>query len=362
MSSARSKPLQRRRRQEERLVVDVQADDLGVRHVDDGLTQLREAVGLLAVDDGPRLVEAVDVGAVVHHRLPLVARPPHAQVAVRGGEQRLGRGQVVLVEARLDETPRVARVDVLGASAAAVGHRSRSLRGTARVPTPQRVAQVGHHAIGARPGRAPRPRPCDRRPRPVRIRRPGRPRRRQSHPRRPRPAPARRPAPAPRRRTYRAPACRAVPAAPPPGRRPATRTGAASPAPSRIASQLRLEETTARRTPWRRRCRTTASDPSYTSTPSLASRSPKIAFFRFPMPQTVSTPGRIFGNAVVQLDVRGRRGRCGPRRTAAARRRSARSRPASRTAGTARRAPPPAPAGSRRRSASTMPRGAGRWR
>jgi hypothetical protein len=43
----------------EGLVVDVQLDDLGVGDVDDGLSGLGEAVGLLAVHDGPRLVEAV---------------------------------------------------------------------------------------------------------------------------------------------------------------------------------------------------------------------------------------------------------------------------------------------------------------
>ena len=40
---------------------------------------------------------------------------------------------------------------------------------------------------------------------------------------------------------------------------------------SRISPHPRLDETTAVRTPFARRCRTTASVPSYRSTPSVAS-------------------------------------------------------------------------------------------
>jgi hypothetical protein len=51
-------------REQQRLVVDVDAHRLGVGGVHDGLAHAREPVGLLGVLDGPRLVEAVDEGAV----------------------------------------------------------------------------------------------------------------------------------------------------------------------------------------------------------------------------------------------------------------------------------------------------------
>ena len=105
---------ERRRRQVERLVVDVQANDLGVRQVDDRLALLGETVRFLSVDDRPRLVEPVDVRAAVLDGNPLVAGAPHPEVAVGGREERLGGGEALLVEARLDQAPLVDGVDVLG--------------------------------------------------------------------------------------------------------------------------------------------------------------------------------------------------------------------------------------------------------
>ena len=63
------------------------------------------------------------------------------------------------------------------------------------------------------------------------------------------------------------------------------------PAASRIAAQFRLDETTALRTPCRRRWRTTAIVPGMVSTPALVSVSRKKACLRLPRPQTVSRPG-----------------------------------------------------------------------
>ena len=63
----------------ERRVADVQADELAVGHVDDGLAGLREPVSRLGVGERALLVEAADVGA----RTRRAARPPPASRADR---------------------------------------------------------------------------------------------------------------------------------------------------------------------------------------------------------------------------------------------------------------------------------------
>jgi hypothetical protein len=67
-----------------------QAHDLRVGDLDDRLPDLGEAVGLLAVDDRPRLVEAVDESAAVEDRPALFKAASHPHVAVAGGEEGLG--------------------------------------------------------------------------------------------------------------------------------------------------------------------------------------------------------------------------------------------------------------------------------
>ena len=82
------------RGQVERLVVDVELQDGGVGDVDEGLAEARQAVGLLGVDDRPRLVEAA-------HERPgrrRPAAPPRGCPAGRGSRwpgrtgSRCGRG------------------------------------------------------------------------------------------------------------------------------------------------------------------------------------------------------------------------------------------------------------------------------
>jgi len=65
-------------RQQHRLVVDVQLDRFVVRHIDDGLAHSREAKGFFGMPDWPRLVEAVDEGAVGKGHPALLDIPPHA--------------------------------------------------------------------------------------------------------------------------------------------------------------------------------------------------------------------------------------------------------------------------------------------
>ena len=90
----------------ERRVADVQADELAVGHVDDGLAGLREPVSRLGVGERALLVEATDVGARHDVRLTLLERAAQTDVPVRQGEQRLGRRQVRRVETRGPQVPR----------------------------------------------------------------------------------------------------------------------------------------------------------------------------------------------------------------------------------------------------------------
>ena len=96
-------------RQQQRLVVDVQADDLGVGCVDDRLTDLGEAERLLGVMDLPGLVEAVDERAVRERVAALVDVAAQAEIAVADREQRLRRAEVCGVDVVLDEPPLVDR-------------------------------------------------------------------------------------------------------------------------------------------------------------------------------------------------------------------------------------------------------------
>ena len=101
-----------RARQPERLVVDEQLDDASVGDAEHRLPGAREAVGLLAVDDRPGLVEAVDEGAVLHQRAALLRRAAHAQIAVAEREDGLGLRHELGMEAALDPVPLVGDVIV----------------------------------------------------------------------------------------------------------------------------------------------------------------------------------------------------------------------------------------------------------
>ena len=89
----------------EGLVVDVQPDQLAVRHVDDRLPGLREPVARLGVRQGPQREHAVEVGARQAMRLALVQVAAPAQVPVGQREHRLRLGQQVLVQGGLPEGP-----------------------------------------------------------------------------------------------------------------------------------------------------------------------------------------------------------------------------------------------------------------
>ena len=78
----------------ERLVVDVEADDLRVGHVDDGLPDAREAERLFGVPDGPGLVEPVDERAVHVAVTALFDVAAQADVAVADAEHGLGATHV----------------------------------------------------------------------------------------------------------------------------------------------------------------------------------------------------------------------------------------------------------------------------
>src|SRR5664280_700565 len=95
--------------QQQRLVVHIEPHDLGVRDVDDGLPHPGETESLLRVPDRPRLVEAVDEGAVAVAVVTLLDIATHPQVAVGDGEQGLGDSQVRGVVEGLGQSPRIGR-------------------------------------------------------------------------------------------------------------------------------------------------------------------------------------------------------------------------------------------------------------
>ena len=107
---------------DERLVVDVELHQLGVRGVDDRLAGAGEPVGRLGVPDRPGLVQPVDVGAVLERVAALLGVAAHADVAVGDGEQGLGDAEVAAVGVALDQAPRVdgepAAVERVGRGAA----------------------------------------------------------------------------------------------------------------------------------------------------------------------------------------------------------------------------------------------------
>ena len=99
---------------QERLVVDVELEELGVGHVDDRLAGLREGERLLGVQDGPGLVEAVQERAVRVGVAALGRVGPHAEVPVADREERLGQPEVVGRWLGLDQSPRLDREPMTG--------------------------------------------------------------------------------------------------------------------------------------------------------------------------------------------------------------------------------------------------------
>ena len=101
------------RRQVQRLVVDVELQHGGVRHVDDRLPGARQAVRRLGVRHRPGLVETGDERARRPGRSALVKRAADPEVAVAQREHRLRPRRVALRPAGLDQTPVVGREQVL---------------------------------------------------------------------------------------------------------------------------------------------------------------------------------------------------------------------------------------------------------
>ena len=132
----------------ERLVVDQQAEDLAVGHVDDRLARLGVPVAPLAVLERPQLVERVEVRAGDAVGIAFVEVAPQADVAVRQGEDRLGAGDLVEVELVLGHAPRLDREqppslggDVLGVAGGALAH--------AVAAVVEQLGQVVDHDVGA---------------------------------------------------------------------------------------------------------------------------------------------------------------------------------------------------------------------
>ena len=93
----------------EGLVLDGEADDLAVGHIDNRLAVLRVAVPGLGVRQRPRLVETREVGAGQPERLALVEVRAQADVPVREREHRFSLGQPFEVEGGLADRPRLDR-------------------------------------------------------------------------------------------------------------------------------------------------------------------------------------------------------------------------------------------------------------
>ena len=104
--------------QVERFVIHVELDDLAVRTVEHGLPGLGEAVRVLAVDDRPVLVEAVEIRAGFADRAIFFVVAAHAEIPVRQGESGLARADQLrrqpTIEAVDLQAPRVDREEVAG--------------------------------------------------------------------------------------------------------------------------------------------------------------------------------------------------------------------------------------------------------
>src|SRR5699024_103115 len=264
-------------RQQQRLVVDVQLDHRGVRDRDHRLARAGEAEGGFGVVDRPRLVEAVEEGAVALRIAPLLGGAAHPEVAVRGREEGLHEAQVRM-GAGLDQPPLVERqigaVDGVGGQHATAAHEISSRSATTTVAPAS--ASSAAPAPRSTPITAPKP-PA---------------------------APAPTPETASSSTTARAgstprscAARRKVSGAGLPGRpsRAATLPStmcskrSSSPAARSTSSALREEETMARRASAGRASRK-ATVPGYGVTPSERSSARTWAFFRLPRPRTVSSP------------------------------------------------------------------------
>ena len=78
----------------ERFIVHVQLDDGRIGGVDDRLAGFRESEGVFGVLDGPGFVEAVEERAVACHVAAFFGGAAHAEVAVRGGEDRFEEAEI----------------------------------------------------------------------------------------------------------------------------------------------------------------------------------------------------------------------------------------------------------------------------
>ncbi len=81
--------------EQQRLVFDVDLDHLGIRHVDQGLTDAGQPEGLFSVVDLPGLVEPVDEGAMRVGVAALLGVAPHTEVAVGHRKKGLGRAEIL---------------------------------------------------------------------------------------------------------------------------------------------------------------------------------------------------------------------------------------------------------------------------
>jgi len=127
--------------QAERLTVHADQQALGVGHVDDRLPRPGESERLLGVMDRPRLVEAVEEGAVaVGVGVPLLVIAAEAEVAVPDGEHSLDRAPVRPVVTGFADSPLLHRhpgaVDGICGS---VGHGSNSSRSATTRSAPSSI-------------------------------------------------------------------------------------------------------------------------------------------------------------------------------------------------------------------------------
>ena len=195
----------------EGLIVDVQPDDLAVRHTHDGLARLGKPVGFFSVYDRPCFVEPVHEGSSLKGGSPFLEVPTHSEVTVAQGEERFALRQETRIKPLLDQLPVFGRIDVFwrepnfpsdhrsssshhmkGSGPKGSEHETHGLplattrfspRGPGRFngafPS-GRTRQYRRHSP-----RGPRHRPSGRRQSPTRNHHYGQPARRKSHPRRP---------------------------------------------------------------------------------------------------------------------------------------------------------------------------------
>src|SRR5262249_60337623 len=111
-------------REPERLIVDIELDDLSICRIDDGLPCSRQSIGFFWIHDGPAFIKSVDECAILTDRSSLLEAAAHAEIAVAQREHGFALLEQIRHESFLDEIPLVRRIGMRrGMESRSMNHR-----------------------------------------------------------------------------------------------------------------------------------------------------------------------------------------------------------------------------------------------